>query len=250
MSEFIICRHEPGVMFLAFNRTDKKNAINSEMYRALTEYLNEAEENRNIKAVVLEGEGESFTSGNDLADFVDIASSEQPPPVFIFLETFRKFPKPIIVAVKGSCIGVGTTLLLHADLVYAEKDTVFSLPFVKLGLCPEFASSYLFPRLAGHARAFEWLVLAEPFTARDALQAGLINSIKDDALQEAAEKAHELTKLPASAVALCKRLLKQPMEQHVGEVMKSEAEHFKNGLKSQEFAALVAEFLHKKSKAQ
>lgn len=246
MSENIICRREPGVVFLAFNRVEKKNAITGDMYRALTQFLAEAKSDDTVKAVVLEGEGECFTAGNDLVDFMSMGNQQEAPPVFPFLDMLSTFPKPVVVALKGHCVGIGATLLLHADLVYAEEDTLFSLPFVKLGLCPEFASSYLMSRLAGHVRAFEWLVLGESFSAEQALQAGIINAIEQDALQEAADKAHELAKLPPKAVLTCKRLLREPLANQIKDVMNNENQAFREGLQGQEFAEVVAEFFRKR----
>ena len=181
MTDAILSNREGGILTLTFNRLDKKNAITRAMYTTLAEALEVATADDTVRVVVIQGDPTCFTAGNDLLDFLsnppDMTPGAEPAPVVRFLDILRDFPKPLIAAVAGPAVGIGTTLLLHCDLVYAADNAAFSLPFVNLGLCPEAGSSLLLPQLVGYQRAAEKLLFGEPFSAEDALDMGLVNRV-------------------------------------------------------------------------
>lgn len=242
----ILTEREDGVLLVRIHRPDRKNALTLAMYAALTAALEEGERNPDIGAVVLTGGGDSFTSGNDIADFLEAPPAGQDSPVFGFLSALRQFGKPLIAAVNGVAAGIGVTLLLHCDLVYVRSGTTLLLPFVNLGLCPEAGSSLLLPRLVGYPRAAELLLLGEPFTAEQALDWGLINGIGADAgatLELALDKARRLARQPAAAVRLAKTLLKRSEAEALRETMALESQHFIDLLGSPEAMAALRGFL-------
>ncbi len=166
-----------GVLTITFNRVDKKNSITSAMYASMADALEAASGDDAIRAVVLQGHETIFSAGNDIADFQNKPPGNADSPVYRFLHGVSSFAKPLVAAVCGPAVGVGTTMLLHCDLVYAGDNAAFSLPFVNLGLCPEAASSLLLPQMLGYHRACEALLLGEPFMAEAALEVGLVNRI-------------------------------------------------------------------------
>ncbi len=200
-----------GVMTLTFNRLDKKNSITSSMYASLAEALMQAHGDDAVRAVVLQGHETIFSSGNDIGDFLNNPPATPEAPVFQFLRALSTFPKPVLAAVCGPAVGIGTTLLFHCDLVYAGDNAAFSMPFVNLGLCPEAASSYLAPQLMGYGRAAEALLLGEPFMAESALEMGLISRIvpPSEAAALARRQALKLASKPLSAVMETKRFMKK-----------------------------------------
>ena len=178
-----------GVMTITFNRPDKKNSITAAMYAAMADALAQAEEQDAVRVVVFQGNETIFSAGNDIADFLEKPPSSQDAPVYRFLHGIAAFPKPIVAAVCGPAVGIGTTMLMHCDLVYAGDNAAFSLPFVNLGLCPEAASSLLVPQMLGYHRAAEALLLGEPFMAEAALEVGLVNrSVAQLVLQQMTEE--------------------------------------------------------------
>lgn len=199
-----------GVMTLTFNRVDKKNAITSAMYSTLAAAFAQARDDDAVRVVVLQGHETIFSSGNDIGDFLAHPPTTLQAPVFQFLTTLSTFPKPVVAAVCGPAVGIGTTLLFHCDLIYAGDNAAFSMPFVNLGLCPEAASSYLAPRLMGYGRAAEALLLGDPFMAEAALEMGLISRIVPPS--EVAALAHrqalKLARKPLSSILETKRLMK------------------------------------------
>lgn len=213
-----------GVLTLSMQRPEKKNALNLQMYRQLTAALQQAQQDPEIKVVLLQGSKECFTSGNDLQDFLAAGELNSEHPVVQFLYAVAAFPKPLVAAVAGLAIGIGTTVLLHCDLVYATADCRLQMPFTLLGLCPEAASSLLLPQVAGYQRAAQYLLLAEPFSAEQAAQFGLVNEIvaNDQVLAHAAAKARQLAALPAEAVQRSKALLKAPQQQIVKQTIDRE----------------------------
>lgn len=242
MTELIQVRHEGPTRILSINRASKKNALNLEMYEYLRAQLDSAASDDGIRALVLTGCDQQFTSGNDLVDFMNIDLKNPENPIVAFLHAFRLFPKPLILAVEGDAIGIGTTMLLHADLIYASATAKFALPFVKLALCPEFASSKLLPEIVGRARANEWLLLGESFGAEEALQAGLINQICHSPLDNALVSACKLGALAPSAVLQTKRLLKRGDESNVEQCIEAELQQFALQLKSDDFSNAVNAF--------
>src|SRR5690554_3207254 len=189
MSNFVKAEVRNNVLWLTLCRTDKKNALTQDMYIALSAALQAAERDGKIAAVVLTGEGDSFTAGNDLHDFLAIEDLDDSSPPFEFLYTLSRLSVPLVAGVNGLAIGIGTTILLHCDLVYASHDAVFALPFINLGLVPEAASSLLLPQQCGHLRASELLLLGDNFNAETALEYGLVNKlVAADALNDTLEQ--------------------------------------------------------------
>jgi enoyl-CoA hydratase/carnithine racemase len=201
-----------GVQILRLVRPEKRNALTQEMYRALSDALEKGEADDAVRVRVLLGSGGHFTGGNDIADFLATATGEQGPPrdVLHFIDILPRLQKPLIAGVDGQAIGIGTTLLLHCDLVYATPRATFATPFLDLGLVPEAASSLLMPRLMGYPRAFELLVLGETFSAARACDAGLINALVDPESLEihVLRIAARLANKPPHALTTAKRLMR------------------------------------------
>jgi len=206
----ILVHTEAGVMTLTFNRVDKKNSITSAMYAALADALAQAKDDAAVRVVLIQGDATIFSAGNDIGDFLNQPPAGQDSPVFRFLRGIAQFPKPIVAAVCGPAVGIGTTLLFHCDLVYAGDNAAFSMPFVNLGLCPEAASSLLAPQMFGHHRAAEALLLGEPFMAEAALEVGLVNRVvpPTECNAVAQQQARKLAAKPLSALIETKRLMK------------------------------------------
>ncbi|MDO4245661.1 MAG: enoyl-CoA hydratase [Deinococcus sp.] len=213
----ILCSTENGVMTLTINRPDKKNSLTLAMYKALADHLEQAQADAEVRVVVLQGHPQIFSAGNDIADFLSLSGSVQDSPITRFLRTVATFPKPLVAAVSGAAVGIGTTMLLHCDLVYASDTALFSLPFVDLGLCPEAASSLLLPQRLGHQRASAALLLGEPLSAQAALDAGLVNAVvpTEEVTALAQAQAQKLAAKPLGAVLETKRLIKEGQQQAV-----------------------------------
>jgi len=248
MSE-IIKRLHNGVLELTLNRPEKRNALTESMYIELKTILDDAKRNPQARVLLLSGQKFCFTSGNDLKDFMEHPIEDDDAPVLRFLRTMADFPKPIVAAVNGPAVGIGTTMLLHCDLVYCGDSAVFQLPFASLGLVPEFASSYLLPLKVGHVKAAEWLMLGKSFGPREAMAAGLINDVFGDEnyLQAAHQQAQLLAAQPAKAIELTKRLMKQHFMSTTLNAIDEEAKHFQKQLKSDEFRRAVSVFFAAKS---
>lgn len=240
---------EGRVQTITINRPEKKNALTLAMYRRLTEELGLASEDPAIRVVVVTGTDGLFTSGNDVADFQTIPGDGEDAPVFRFLEALPRFPKPLLAGVNGLAVGIGATMLLHCDLVYASSEAMFSLPFVRLGVTPEAGSSLLLPYVAGLKRATELLMFGEPFDAELAKQAGLVNEIvpPDQLAQRVAERAEALSALPPAAIRQTKSLIRQSLPGSLGEVMRREGAVFRERLESPEAAEAFAAFFEKRS---
>ena len=236
MSE-ILQHREAGVLTLTFNRLDKKNAITTAMYTRLAEELEAATADDSVRVAVIQGAVEIFTAGNDLADFLNNPPVSKPgaevPPVVRFLNAIRDFPKPIVAAVAGPAVGIGTTLLLHCDLVYAGDNAAFSLPFVNLGLCPEAGASLLLPQIVGYQRAAEKLLFGEPFSAEDALDMGLVNRVlpPTEVNAYAQAQAAKLAAKPATSLRVTKALMRQSNTEALHAVMLAELQQFGNLLR-------------------
>jgi len=248
MSETIQSTIKEGILLLRFNRPEKKNAVNLAMYADLADALERSENDSAVRVIVLTGAGGCFTSGNDIADFESGSLAQEPNAAMRFLTALFLMKKPVIAAVIGPAIGIGTTMLLHCDLVYAGVNAVFQLPFVNLGLCPEAGSSFLLPRLAGYQRAAELLFLGEPFNAESAGEAGLVTAICPDeqVLETALEKARHIAALPPAAVRLTKALLKRGTAVELRETMIQEATFFKERLRSPEAREAFTAFREKR----
>lgn len=248
MQTMILEKIENGIQTLTINRADKKNAITLEMYLALTQALDRAKHKNDVKVTLVTGAGADFSAGNDLAEFVALAQTpDKLNTTFDFLHAIATYPKPLVAAVEGMAVGIGVTMLLHCDLVVASQSSKFILPFVKLGLVPEAASSFLIPSLVGHQKAFELLVLGEAFDANLALELGFINKTCDlgFAHKEALDYANRLSTLPTQAVQLSKQLLKQPKVDSVQLALAKESRVFKERLTSQEAKEAFIAFLNK-----
>ena len=211
MTQGILVHNESGILTLTFNRPDKKNSITAAMYQQLADALKVAADDANTRVVVIQGSETIFSAGNDLGDFMNNPPAGDGSPVFQFLHGIAAFPKPLLAAVCGPAVGVGTTLLLHCDLVIAGDNAAFSMPFVNLGLCPEAASSLLVPQMMGYHRAAEALLLGEPFLAEAALEVGLVNRVvpPSEATRVAMQWAQKLAAKPISSLIETKRLLKK-----------------------------------------
>lgn len=248
MSDQVIYRSSQGVAELRFNRPEKKNAILGAMYTALADGVLAAEADRGVRVLVIGGEGDAFTAGNDLGDFLNAPSGEEPRPVRRFMEALSAAEKPVVAAVNGLAIGIGTTLLLHCDLVLASTRARFQLPFVNLGLVPEFASSMLLPARIGRQRAAEMLLLAEPLDAATARDFGLVNRVVEpDQLDAAAmDLAKRLAAKPPEALRQSKRLMREAPETILVR-MEAENEVFARQLASPEAREAFSAFLEKRA---
>lgn len=210
-TDLVQTEFQEGILTVRINRPEKKNALNTAMYGALADALLRADAEPAIRVVLLCGCDDCFTSGNDIADFVNFPPDGPDSPVLRFLHAITQAVKPVVAAVSGPAIGVGTTLLLHCDLVYAADTAHFQMPFVSLGLCPEAGSTLLLPQLLGHQRAAELLLLGEPFSAPRAEQLGIVTAVvpQADLLRTARAKSLQLAAQPAAEVRLTKSLLKR-----------------------------------------
>ena len=228
MSNEILTHAEQGVMTITFNRLERKNSITSAMYGAMADALAQAESDSAVRVVVLQGHETVFSAGNDIGDVLNRPPAGADSPVFRFLRGIATFPKPLVAAVCGPAVGVGTTMLFHCDLVYAGDNAAFSMPFVNLGLCPEAASSLLVPQMLGYHRAAEALLLGEPFMAEAALEVGLVNRVvpptEANAVAQAA--ARKLAAKPIGSLVETKRLMKKGQQQLVAQQMADEGQSF------------------------
>jgi enoyl-CoA hydratase/carnithine racemase len=233
---------------LIFNRPQKKNALTLAMYATMAERLDEAAGISHLRAVVITGAGDAFTAGNDLGDFMAHPAMDGDHHVVKFLRALVRFPKPIVAAVNGVAIGIGTTMLLHCDVVLAAKSARFQLPFVKLGLSPEGGSSLLLPRLAGFQRASELLIWGEPFDAATANELGLANAVYPDAElgAEVSSRIEKLLELPPQAVLAAKELLRRPLREQLERTMTEESVLFGQRLGSAEATEAFTAFFEKR----
>ena len=237
-----------AVMTLAFDRPDKKNAITAAMYAALADALEQAGADASVRAVLIHGSQTAFTAGNDLQDFLSNPPQGEASPVFRFLHNISVFTKPLLAAVNGPAVGIGTTLLLHCDLVYAGESARFATPFSQLGLCPEAASSLLLPAVAGYHRAAAMLLFGEAIGPLQARDMGFVNEVlpDDKSIAHALERAQALARLPASSMRVTKRLLKQGQQQAIAQQMQAEGEEFRAMLGSPEAREAFSAFLEKR----
>jgi enoyl-CoA hydratase/carnithine racemase len=206
----ILTNKANGILTITFNRPDKKNAITAAMYQIIADALKDAESDAEVRVILITGKEEIFTAGNDLDDFLQNPPQSVESPVYQFIQALIHATKPVVAAVAGPAVGIGTTLLLHCDLVYAAENARFSMPFAKLGLCPEFSSSLVLPQIAGYQRAAEKLMLGEAFSAQEACAMGFVNKVLPTAelLAFAQAQADKLVALPASSLRATKHLMK------------------------------------------
>jgi 1,4-dihydroxy-2-naphthoyl-CoA synthase len=233
---------------IRFNRPEKMNAITRDMYAGLTSALNEAAGDFGVRAVVITSEGEHFTAGNDIKDFMSNPPTEESSDVARFLAALLEFPKPLIAAVKGNAVGVGTTMLLHCDIVITAPNANFSMPFTSLGLVPEAGATKLFPELVGYQRAARIFLTGDPFSADEAKEMGLVETITADPEAQAMEIAAKIGMQPPQAIINTKALMKAGKHDAVAAVMKAEFAIFALALQSEEAAEAFMNFMSKKSK--
>ncbi len=245
----ILTSKEKGVLTIEFNRPEKKNAITSSMYQTMADAIQDAESDTAVRAILIQGKPEVFTAGNDLDDFLKNASAEVGnQPVIQFMRVLSSASKPVVAAVAGNAVGIGTTLLMHCDLVYAADNAVFSMPFTQLGLCPEFASSMLLPQMAGYPRAAEKLLLGEAFSATEAYDMGLLSKVMPVTGLHAfvKEQATKLAALPATSLRVTKRLMKAAQMDAVNARMMEENKHFGAMLMAKEAKEAFTAFFEKR----
>jgi enoyl-CoA hydratase/carnithine racemase len=244
----VIVDRSGGVMRLQLNRAEKKNAITVAMYEAMGDALSEADRDATVRAVLLCGAGDAFTAGNDLRDFLERPPQGADHPVWRFASALTQAQKPIVAAVQGLAIGIGTTMLFHCDLVYAAERTRFSLPFVDLGLVPELGSSLMLPALAGYQKAAELLLLGRPFDEQTAASIGLVAEVVpgDRLEQTAMGAARALAEKPAAAVRMTKALLKRGFAQALSATLEVEGAQFVARLRSPEAREAFSAFLEKR----
>lgn len=237
---------EPGLRLVTMDRPEQRNALDRASYAGLTQAFAAANDDESVRAVVLTGAGGCFTAGNDLRDFQDTQTTDESPGM-IFLAALRDCAKPVVAAVEGHAVGIGATLLLHCDLAYAGAGATFRLPFAALGLSPEGGSSYLLPRIAGSKRAAELLMLAEPFGAETAREAGFVNAVvpQGEALATALDRARALAALPVQGIAATKQALRRGQEAFVRTALREESEVFHALRKTPEAQAIFAAFLRR-----
>ena len=244
----ILSRIEDDVLTITFNRPAKKNAITAAMYQALADALHGGDTDPAVRAILIVGQPEIFTAGNDLEDFMKTPPHSDDSPVFQFLQAISTAQKPIVAAVRGAAVGVGTTMLLHCDLVYAGRSAKFSMPFVQLGICPEAASSLLLPQLIGFRHAAAKLLLGEAFGADEALAIGFVNQVLDDdaVVAHARAQAVKLASLPMTSIRTTKWLMKGDAAPDVAARMQKEGAAFREMLGAPEAKEAFAAFFEKR----
>ncbi len=247
MTEHIVTSTADGVLQIRLNRPEKKNALSVAMYTAMADVLAGAEGNSSVRVITISGTDGCFTSGNDVADFLAHPPTGDDSPAIRFLRVLSSASKPVIAGVNGLAVGIGVTMLLHCDLVYASDSASFQLPFVNLGLVPEAASSMLLPRLMGHHRAAELLLLGDRFDARTAHEIGLVNAVLPAAELAAVvqDRAAALAAKPPASIRMTKALLKREAES-VPARMAEEGKYFLRQLASPEAHEAMEAFMQRR----
>jgi enoyl-CoA hydratase/carnithine racemase len=244
----ILTSRRGAVMAIEFNRPQRRNALTAAMYQSMADALRAAEADDSVRVVLFHGQPDVFTSGNDVEDFIQRPPTGEDSAVFRFLTAVSGAAKPLVAAVNGPAVGLGTTLLFHCELVYAGDNARFILPFTALGLVPEFGSSYLLPLIAGYQRAAELLLLGEPFGPEAAREAGFVTRIVPAAetLDVAWKAAERLAALPANSVRTTKSLLKAAHRAAIESQMRAEGEHFRRMLGEPAAREALAAFMEKR----
>jgi enoyl-CoA hydratase/carnithine racemase len=237
-----------GVARIGIARPEKKNAITVAMYQAMADAIAAAHDDRAVRSILIHGEREIFTAGNDLEDFMKNPPAGLDAPVFKFIQALGFAEKPVVAAVNGAAVGIGTTMLLHCDLAYCADNAMFSMPFVSLGLCPEFASSLLVPLVAGYHKAAEKLMLAEPFSAEEALEMKIVNRIlpPGEVFDYAVRQAERFNALPPASVRETKRLMKSAWKSVCEKLIVDEAQTFGRMLKGAEAKEAFSAFYERR----
>lgn len=247
MSDVLI-EKSGAITSITLNRASKMNALTRAMYKSMADGLNEAAISPDTSVVIIEANGDHFTGGNDISDFLNNPPLEDGSEVWQFIKALHEFPKIAIVAIQGNAIGIGTTMVMHCDFAYAAPTTSFRMPFVNLGLVPEFGSSHLFPKSIGHRRAAEILLLGRSFTATEAVGWGVINDEVEDPRKKAREVAEAVAQLPPNALIQSKSLMKSPDHERLNVIMQAEGDLFMRALTSEEAQNAFMNFLMRKGK--
>lgn len=243
MTELIITKENQGVLTITLNRIDKKNALSSLMYQQLCQLFTYAKQTSTVHCVLIQGDETCFCAGNDLQDFIE--SSENDDLVALdFVKVLSEFNKPIIAAVAGAAVGIGTTMLLHFDMIIAADNAKFKLPFTQLGLCPEAGSSYLLTRLIGQNRAFELMVLGNTFTAEQAYQYGIVNKVcqASELINLGQKTALAIAALPVDAVMSSRKLIRQASQAILTQVINNEGNEFSRLVNTPECKTILGQF--------
>lgn len=248
MTQQVLTEIQDGVIIIRLNRADKKNALTGEMYNGMSDALDLLEKDNSLRVGLITGTADCFTAGNDLVDFMKGGSIVGNSPVGRFLATLPALTKPLVAAVNGPAVGVGTTMLLHCDLVYAAPGAKFQMPFVNLGLCPEAGSSLLLPQLVGYRRAAELLMLCDAFNAEEGLEMGIVSKVVDAENYQAfaLEKAKQLAKQPPSSVRAAKKLMRMSNREALSAVMAEEGRLFSEMLDGGEAKEAFSAFFEKR----
>jgi enoyl-CoA hydratase/carnithine racemase len=252
MSEHVRVEKRGPFVAITLARPERRNAITVAMYAALADAVEEAAADPSVRAILLAGEGQDFAAGNDLADFLEVRpGGDEEIAVWRFLRALAGCETPLIAGVHGNCVGIGTTMLLHCDLVVAEEDTRFSLPFVDLGLVPEAASTLLLPRLAGRRTAARYLLLGEPFGVEEALAIGLVShrAATGELQRSLSAIVEQLLAKPAEALRSTQRLLRHGARDEILERMRIESAAFAERLAAPEVKQAIAAFFEKRRSA-
>jgi enoyl-CoA hydratase/carnithine racemase len=247
MTELVVVTDEAGVRIIRMNRPEKKNALTQPMYDAMTATLRDAQSNETVRCIMLAGGAGAFCAGSDIGEFQRRVETGLESITVGFLHTLARNQKPLVAAVSGLAVGIGTTMLFHCDHVVAATDTVLTTPFIKLGLIPEAASSLLAPRRLGYARAFALLVMGRALSASEAKEAGLVNTVVEATVIDdvALKAAREIAALPAAAVAVARKLMRGNIDEVVGQI-DAETALFTERLHSDEARAAFAAFFARK----
>lgn len=237
-----------GVARIEIARPEKKNALTVAMYQQMADAIAAAHEDPTVRAIVIHGQADIFTAGNDLEDFMKNPPTGMDAPVFRFMLALGMAEKPVVAAVNGAAVGIGTTLLAHCDLAYCADNAMFSMPFVSLGLCAEFGSSLLVPLAAGYHKAAEKLLLGEPMSAEEALEMKLVNRIlpPNEVLDYAIKQARRFNNLPPTSVRETKRLMKAGWKSVTEKIIADEAQTFARMLKSAEAKEAFSAFFERR----
>jgi enoyl-CoA hydratase/carnithine racemase len=250
MSEHVVTELRGTALHVTMRRPEKKNAMTLAMYDALTASIDRADRDEAVQVLVLAGQPGAYTAGNDLVDFMQNPPSGQESPVLLFIKALIRCKKPVVALVDGVAVGLGTTMLLHCDFVIATERARFLMPFTKLGLVPEAASSVLVPMLFGYQRAASWLLLGRSFGPEEALAAGMVMQVvKSEELASVGDAlCAELAALPQTALRLSKQLVRRGLERAVKDAMTEEGVHFMERVRSPETAAVLMAFTQKKQR--
>jgi len=245
MADLILTQEKDGVFIITLNRLDKKNALSTKMYRQLCQHFTYVDNNPNIHCLLIQGNESCFCAGNDLQDFIESTQGGE-LAALDFVKVLSEFNKPLVAAVAGAAVGIGTTLLLHCDMVIAANNSKFKLPFTQLGLCPEAAASFLVTQLVGQSKAFELMVLGNTFTAEQAEQYGIVNQVcqPNELLAIADKIASTIAKLPFDSVMTSRKLIRQASKSLVTQVIENEGDEFLRLMNTKDCKNILAQFFN------